>query len=166
MIEKFNGSSTHYNELLYIISNCNTEDFYLTENNERVFINNKVNLKKLIKQSYQIYFLNDYDMERFGVILVWKSVGGETIRNYVKVVSNSYEATRDLITALLWNYNNEIYTKIKKDSSILKAFYSKGFRFEGGRGTQVLLKRTKSPYTPTIMEKDKEHVSNLQHNSF
>jgi len=131
-------------ELLdYITSNRNT-DFYITQDNKRKYINNSDDLKKLIKNSSTIY-LSIEEGKILGIILVWVSLGNNLKRRYIKINALNEDVVRGLLTVLLWNYDNEYYVKIKKDSKNIKVFKEKGFIFRGNRGSEILLvKKIKS----------------------
>jgi len=137
--------------LLNIIKKCNIENFYLTENNNRIFINNEATLKTLLKNSHHIYY--EEDEERTGVVLVWKSVGGDKTRQYIKLVATDNETAKNLLTILLWNYENDLFVKLKKESKLISAFKEKGFKFAGGRGTEILMIKTKFE-RPTLFKKE------------
>lgn len=143
MISLFNNTKNQVADLADILSNCKSDDFYITENNQRVIVDNVDILKRMLYQSNNIYYINDYDTDRKGILLVWKSINNDITRNYVKFIAKDADSLRDLLTVFLWNYPNELYIKIDKQSKFLKTFYSKGFRFSGGRGNQVLLKKDK-----------------------
>lgn len=143
MIQLYKNTVAEFNELSDIVTEYNSPDFYITENNQRVSVNNSRSLKKLIKQSHIIYYVNDYEMGYKGLLVIYKSISNDVTRNYIKILTSDYETVRDLLTVLSWNYGEELYVKLQKNSPYLKAFYTKGFRFSGGRGEQILLKREK-----------------------
>jgi len=145
MIQLFNYGKTKEKSLLFLvelIKNYNNYDFYLTENNSRVYIDNVYSLKKFLKSSTSSFVLEgDYDFE--GLLLIWRGLGGSVKRHYVKVVAKNKYIVDKLLTVSLWYFTNDLYIKISKDSEFLEVFKKKGFRFEGGRGRQILLKRNK-----------------------
>ena len=141
MIERLNNKK-HAAELIEFCSRNFDSDFYFTEDNSRVYVTDRTSLNKMFKNckvSYVSYNKGDIN----GVVLVWKSVGGDKVRDYVKFNVASSRVLRDLLTVLTWNNGQELYMKIKKDSNCLSVAKSKGFRFEAGRGLQVLLKKDK-----------------------
>src|SRR5687767_2921417 len=144
MIELYRGTEKDFSKIYEIIKEFNNDDFYLTYNNERVFINDPKSLKKLLKESRNIYYVDDYNDQKKGIILVWKSFGGNVNRHYVKIVADSPETAKKLLTKLLWSFKTQLFVKIKKDSQFVKAFLAKGFKFCGGRGTQILLIKEKA----------------------
>jgi len=133
---------SEYFDLIDIVRNCDNQDFYITENNQRIFVKNTSDLKKLLKNSYNVFYENEFD--RKGIILVWKSFGGEKARKFIKLVADSKQEVRDLLTILLWRYNKELYVKLRKESPYISVFREKGFNFIGNRGSEVLLFR--KPY--------------------
>ena len=126
MIQLFKKKKNELNDLLEIINNYKSEDFYFTENNQRNFVENEKELKKILKVTHHIYYEYDIETNKKGLILVWKSFGGEINRSYVKVVADSADTVRRLLTILLWNYSQELYIKVKKDSPFVRAFRAKG----------------------------------------
>ena len=144
MVQRFNmHNKKKYPVLLDFIQTCNDSDFYLTENNDRIYIQDFVSLKKLFKSSRDMYIFEDEgDYQAF--CLLWKSIGGEKTRNYIKLLAVDSEAASSLLRGFLWNiYNTEIFVKINKYHKFLDVFKRYGFKFIGGRGRQILLKRDK-----------------------
>jgi hypothetical protein len=157
MIELFKGKKYQYNEIIDILSSANVEEFYFTENNQRFFVNTREHFKKLLSQSHSCYYVNDDSINNKGVILVWRSKTNDLVRRYVKVAANTPQTAKNLLNLLLWAYPQELYTKIKKNSPYAYVFKGKGFKFEGDRGTEILLKRMKSlPRADFSKTKDSE----------
>ena len=145
MIENFNKTNKkEYLPLLDFITNNINYDFYVTESNTRTYITDSLSLKKLFKNSEFIYTLEEKG-DYVGIILVWKSVGGGQKRYYVKLNSQNLYIGYKLLTLLLWHAEQDLFVKIRKDSKYLNLFREKGFKFYGGRGCQMLLKRKKNP---------------------
>lgn len=163
MIQLYKNTVSEFNDLVDIISIDNNPDFYITENNQRILINNDKTLRKLIKQSNLIYYVNDFDIEAKGLIAIVKGKSENVERNYIKILASDYYTVIDLLTVFSWNCGKEVYIKLHKNSPYLKAFYSKGFKFNGGRGEQVLLKRDKRIIVNSdkIHMKDKEEINAL-----
>jgi len=128
----------------YLKSHINP-DFYLTENNHRVFITNSEVYFKLLKQSTIILF-NKEDTMVDGMLLIWKGVSNDTNRNYIKLSAEHPEIARKLLSILLWNYNLDLFIKIKKDSPFLYIFRDRKFIFLGGRGNELLLLKKKETH--------------------
>jgi hypothetical protein len=140
-----------YPVLLDFIQTNTDEDFYLTENNERIYIEDEVSLKKLLKSSKDMHvFEEDGDYRAF--CLLWKSIGGEKTRYYVKLLAVDSEDASDLLRGFLWHVSDELFVKINKHHKFLDVFKKYGFKFVGGRGRQILLKRDK-------FIREKEHNS-------
>ena len=76
-----------------------------------------------------------------GIIGVWRSIGGGKKRYYIKLAAKDFNVAKNLLTVLLWNFEQDLYVKLRKDSKFVSAFKNKGFRFKGGRGCQILLYR-------------------------
>lgn len=136
------GNKRKHARLLELINDCHDIDFYLTENNTRYYdFDNKL-LKKLLDQTSLAYVYEE-EHEYKGFVIIWKSSGGSVTRYYVKLIANSPSVAQKLLMIINWNWKKELYVKIDKDSEFLKEFRSKGYKFIGGRGRQVLLKRNK-----------------------
>lgn len=163
MIKLYNNTDREFNELIEIINYNQANYFYLTENNQRFIIDNSSILKKIIKQSNNVFFTNDLSIDRVGMLLIWKGISDDSVRNYLKFSVNNEDTLKALLTILFWTYGNELYIKLPKNSQYLRTFYSKGFKFNSGRGDSVLLKRDKR-LIPKLPVRDKDD-SNLQYNS-
>jgi hypothetical protein len=141
MIVEFKNRRPTYFELFDIVCSCNDDDFYLTENNQRLHIRSFKHLRKLLRNSHDIYYVNT--LRNQGIVLVWKGFGGDKSRQYVKLIADQVSTARDLLTVLFWNYNRDVFIKVKKQSMLTPALREKGFRFVGGRGSEILLSRTR-----------------------
>lgn len=120
-------------------------DFYFTENNARIYVQDEKTLRRFLKQSRFVYVSNDERGDPNGLIMLWKSVGGGKERFYLKIKCDDTVVARNLLTILLWNVQSDVYAKIRKDNSVLSVLRNKGFRFLGGRGLQVLLVKKFKP---------------------
>jgi len=143
MIQRFNTHDKNkYPALLDFIKNNQDEDFYLTENNDRVYVTDAISLRKMFKNSKDVYVFEDKgDYQAF--CLSWKSIGGEKTRYYIKLLAANTEAASNLLRCFLWQVTDELFVKINKKHIFLDVFKKYGFKFIGGRGRQVLLKRDK-----------------------
>ena len=159
MIERFNlRNSKEYPELLDFIVNIRDSDFYLTENNDRIYIGELIHLKKFFKNSISAFSLKtggDY----VAFVLIWRSFGGDKKRNYVKLLAKDINFATDLMRGFLWNTNIELYAKLNKKHPFLSVFKRHGFKFIGGRGKQILLYRNK-PIKKESQIKRKENYYN------
>jgi len=154
MIERFNNhNKLECSCIVDCINKHSNYDFYFTEDNSRIYISDEPSLKKLFKNTNNIFVLKERG-EYKGIILVWKSIGGELTRYYVKLCCDTASTAEKLLTVLLWNINKELYIKLRKDSEYLEVFRKKGFKFKGGRGIQVLLSRKPKPLAPIKSYKD------------
>ena len=156
MIEKLKKKPNYYELISFLIDSFNY-DFYVTENNVRLYMTDIVNLKKFLKQTSVVYFEKEHG-DYVGIIGIWKSIGGGKARYYIKLAAKDFNTAKKLLTVLLWNFEKDLYIKIRKDSEFVSAFKNKGFRFKGGRGVQLLLYRKyinkkKSEYRPKEQEK-------------
>jgi hypothetical protein len=143
MVKRLNvKSKNHIASVLDFLKYSYCPDFYFTKDNQRIFIETEKQLKELIRECKEVWFLEEND-ETIGIIAIWISKGGEVQREYIKMSAKNYEAADALLSVLLWNYNNESCMKIDKNSIFLKLFNRKGFRFLSGRGRETLLKRDK-----------------------
>lgn len=145
MIQKYNKK--HLIETIEFLKKYNNSDLYITENNQRIFINNIDSLKRIEKKSSEFYVCEDDKGTISGLLILWKSLGNNIERYFVKIASKDEKTAKNLITMLLWNFDNKtLFTKIKKDSEYLPVFQSKGFFFIGDRGREILLKRKADMY--------------------
>ncbi len=157
MINRLNTSDRkNYCWLVEFFNENRNYDFYFTSDNSRKYITDEKSLRELFRNSEFVYTLIDRG-DYVGVILVWKSIGGGKVRYYVKLNAKTSDIARDLITVLLWNCDRELFFKIRKDSLFLNVIKKKGFRFFGGRGSQILLKGKSKSCIKMTQGKDKEN---------
>jgi len=123
-------------------------DFYITENNQRIYITSFSILKKLLKQSHTI-IVSENQCSIDGIIMIWKGTGEKIKRNYIKFSAKDVSILDKLITFLSWNFTKDIYIKIKKHSHSCQKFQDKNFRFVGGRGREILLVRRRNKWERT-----------------
>jgi len=140
MIELIKQKKLNYSEAVAFLIEAFDHDFYITENNVRLYMTDKTNFKKFLKQSVKTYYLKEKG-DYTGIIGVWRSIGGGKKRYYIKVAAKDFNTAKNLLTVLLWNFEGDLYIKLRKDSKFVSAFKNKGFRFKGGRGCQILLYR-------------------------
>jgi len=142
MIEKF--KSKHFLNTVLFIQNHSDSDFYITENNIRKFNFTEKELRRLFRICTHIYLMEEKG-EIIGLILVWKSTGGDVKRYFVKINAINSDIARHLLTILLWHQEKDLYIKIKKNSKFTEIFKEKGFVFKGDRGRELLLFRAYIP---------------------
>jgi len=135
MVDKYNKK-----DFLFLLDFIKTNkfDFYFTENNIRVNIDNDDNLNKLLKVSKEIYVSKEGE-DILGIILLWESKGADKSRFYIKIAAKDNNIAHKLLTMLLWNTTKDLYIKINKYSKFLEVFKNKGFRFIGNRGKEILM---------------------------
>jgi hypothetical protein len=127
----------HLFNVIQFLKVFKSEDFYITDNNERKIICDEKTLKKFIKETRSILVVEEVgDIQ--GIIGIWKSFGNVE-RFYIKIDAIDEKVADALLTSLLWNNRKYLHVKIKKDSNFLKVFKNKGFEFRGDRGREVLL---------------------------
>jgi hypothetical protein len=143
MIEKF--QSKHFLSLMLFLKTHLDDDFYITENNIRKFHFTTEELKKLLNKSFTDIFILEEQGDVSGLILIWKSIGGDTKRYFVKLNAINKDIARHLLTILLWHQKQDLYIKIKKNSKFTELFKEKGFVFKGDRGKEILLFRAHVP---------------------
>ena len=110
-------------------------DFYLTKNNQRLYVNDSKTLRKFLKECIITYVHRDRETgEVTGVVSVWKGIGGTTKRFYIKMSALNSDVIRDVLIVLFWRTNFELYAKLRKDSPFLNILRNKGFKWFHGRG--------------------------------
>jgi len=142
MIQKINYSKKKRYWLVDYLANKGDHDFYFTLDNSRIYITDDKSINNLFKNVTYASYSTKENNECTGVLVVWKSVGGGITRNYIKIASDDYKIGDMLLKELLWNFNGELFAKIRKTSKFVPLFRKFGFRFVGGRGIQILLNKT------------------------
>ena len=126
-----------------------SKDFYLTDNLKRIFIqNNPYPLFHRLKNGDIITFDDKYE----NIIIVTGIADRKKLeekglepRKYLKALYKDITQVEKCLQILFWNFKDELYAKFKKDSSILKLLMNKyRFYFFGGRGEEILIKRSKA----------------------
>jgi len=143
MVRRFNiNNKDQAGNLLEFLKTEYSPDFFHTENNIRTYIETEKMLRKFIKDCKEVW-IQEGETELNGVIVIWTAKGGNVERNYIKLAAKNFEAADALLSVLVWNSNEQLFTKILKNNYFLNLFYRKGFKFLSGRGKQLLLKRDK-----------------------
>jgi hypothetical protein len=138
----------------YIKHNRDT-DFYITENNERKFFASRRDVKIMFK-SICTFRSTDTKGEIDGMVFIWKSLGNNIPRYYLKITAQNEDIGQKLLKVLLWNFGHlELYVKINKQNKLLTALKIHGFKFFGDRGKEVLLKKDKFLVFKKFDAKDK-----------
>lgn len=109
-------------------------DFYITKNNLRLFIqeNSDLLFDNLNKGDKIIY------SEKEGIILAvgWSD---KASRKYIKILAKNKTSADKLIKNLIWNLEEDLWAKIKKNNPLNKILQKNGFKFVGNRGREILL---------------------------
>jgi hypothetical protein len=118
------------------------QDWYLTINNKRLFLNQSSVLDKLfarVKRGEKVW--GEY---KLGFICTW-GFSERGARKYIKLLirEHDYSSLFKLLSSFFSNYpETDFFIKVKKDSfflPVLEKYF--GFVFYGGRGAEVLLCR-------------------------
>ena len=123
------------NSLLDNISDLYS-DFYITKENLRLYIKENTHLlyEGISKKDKIVY-------GEEGILFI-HGFSDQSRRKYVKILSDNAENASKLIRFLNLQLTDiELYVKIKKENPILKSFQTKGFKFVGDRGKEILLCR-------------------------
>lgn len=158
MVEPFNFTTPQMRDLLDFILNNEDHDFYFTENNARVYVTDKASMKRFFKQCSCSY-LKIEKGNVLGFISAWKSLNAGRSRYYVKLNAINAKVAEDLIIALLWKINKELFVKIRHDSKFVAPLKHKGFRFIGSKGIQILLNKKYIPKEVKLYQKEDDMVS-------
>jgi len=141
MIIQF-SKNKHFSELIGFLAENNTNDFYVTKENERLVIKDVDSLNALLQSCVDIW-IEDNSGSIDGIVAVWEARGGDKVRNYVKLLAIDLTVASNLLKALVYNTNKELFIKIRKDSALLPIFKNYNFKFKNGRGKEILLYREK-----------------------
>lgn len=113
-----------------------SKDFYITENRERIFINNIKIIEKLLKKQ-EIYGIMDGDLK--ALLIIYRE---KNFRPYIKILVNENKYAYNLFTYLDWIIGkNEFFIKVKKYNPICKVLQKKRWQFVGDRGQEILYVR-------------------------
>jgi len=112
------------------------EDFYITHENQRLFLTDFKAIKKLLEKQ-EVYSV--YDRGVKGLMIVYKEKG---FRPYIKLLTENRRAESALIKYLMMNFSEQdLYIKIKKENPLAKYIKYFGFVQQGDRGLEILLFR-------------------------
>lgn len=154
MVERL--QKQYFKDILIFLKENRNPDFYFTDNNIRKYIIEESDLKYLIKTSKYHYCCLDRG-DVIGIILVWNSIGNNVSRGFVKLHAINEKIADNLLSVLLWNCKQDLYTKIKKNSKFLNIFRNKNFKFIGDRGKELLLLKSKFSQEKTNGEYKKQN---------
>jgi hypothetical protein len=137
MIERLKAKKSLI-DVYEIIKNDKFFDFYITENNERKFLNNRKIIKKVLDKE-EMYGL--YDNSLKGILMINREKG---YRTYIKIMGDNEHTIGQLFNFLSMNFQNEdIFLKIKQNNHIVNISKRFGFGLIAYRGKEVLLLRNK-----------------------
>jgi hypothetical protein len=106
-------------------------DFYITKDNFRIFLKENINeLYKAIQNGDSIAYNKE------GIALTYGKKS--SYRTYLKMIGGDLD---NILKTLLWNINQDLYAKLKKNNPAIEILYKYGFKIEGFRGKEILLKR-------------------------
>jgi hypothetical protein len=114
------------------------EDFYITTNKSRIFLKDLKFIEKILK--YQDVVGLEESGELKAILLIYREA---TFRPYVKILSQKTDYIYDLMKYLNWNFNCELFIKVKKTNPVSKIAQKFFFNFIGDRGQEILLVRQK-----------------------
>jgi Zn-finger domain-containing protein len=109
-------------------------DVYITKGNQRIFLEKDIESLKSIIKNQECY--GQYDKELLGLYIILKEKG---YRTYLKIIANNEKTAIELVRYFNWNYEDEIYVKIKKNNPFVNILIGDGFKFLKPRPGQELL---------------------------
>ena len=155
MIEALRFNKKTIPNLLEFVSRKN--NLYYTKDNKRNSVKTIQDLKILNKES-SFAIQKDISGEIKGLLFVWESNSSTVKRNYIKVEYEAISDVDDLLMVLNWNFKEEVYIKLVKNSPLINSFRKKGFKFCHARGEEILLCRSENlrQFIPPFKEEDIE----------
>ena len=139
------------------------EDFYITRNKQRLFLNNLEFIEKILK-TQECYVWEEKEIK--GILLIYRE---KNFRPYIKLLSESNKYYRSLLKFLNWNFaEKEFYCKVKKINFLSEICKKNGFMFIGNRGQEILLVKKAIKDLHKIVPKDmigEKHGNNYNKNS-
>ena len=137
MIEKLNYKNKLDVYNFVISNNDSCQDFYITFDKERHFLNDLKLVDKVLR-TQQCYGLFEKELE--AVMIVYRSEG---FRPYVKLFAKKQSQYNKLLKFLNWHHNEELFVKVKKYNPAVYELKRNRFFVEGFRGKEILLKKLK-----------------------
>jgi hypothetical protein len=128
MIERFNVNNRKQVGLLldFIVSRHSTQ-FYYIEDNAKVYIESRSDLRKFLKECY-CSFIQIKKGDCQGIIFVFKRKDENQVKYQVQVYTDSQQVCKDLLTIIAWNVNKDLSTRLHQQSKFVSSFKEKGFR--------------------------------------
>lgn len=168
------------NFLYYTSQRDRYSDFYITRDNKRLFLNDHKVAKKVfnncLKHGDKCLIFEESGQIR-GILLL-TGIADKFDRKYLKMFCDNSEVALGLIKALNWNYNYDLYVKLKKYNPLteillgtknynlflkenldIKRFRGFGFRYMGDRGQEgkeVFLYRKYNPRITSVKKEDRK----------
>lgn len=136
MIERLTKRNTM--DVFDFVKNCKDrfEDFYITQENQRIFLTDLGFIDKLIGKQ-EVYSV--YDKGIKGLLIIFREKG---FRTYIKLLTETRKSESSLIKYLMMNFSEQdLYIKVKKENGLAKYLKYFGFILTGDRGAEVLLFR-------------------------
>lgn len=112
------------------------EDFYITKNNQRLFLTDLKTISKLLEKQ-EVYSV--YDKGIKSLFIIFREKG---FRTYIKLLSETRSAESSAVKSIMMNFSEQdLYIKVKKENNLAKYLKYFGFLLTGDRGAEVLLYR-------------------------
>lgn len=123
-------------------SEVKDDDFYITRDNKRKFLNNlevaDQVFNDVIKRGDLCYISEDKTIN--GILLI-VGFSDKAPRKYLKIHADNLKVVNGLLRVLNWNYEGEVFLKIKKTNPVFKLLRKYRFRMIGNRGKEVLFSK-------------------------
>lgn len=121
-------------------------DNYITIDRQRFFLNDYNISKKvfnnIIKKADKAYIIEEHNEIKACSIIVGYS--DKFPRKYLKLMTNTYKDTNDILKVINWNTENqELYVKCKRKNPIIEPLLKNNFIVKKLRGKEVLLYKSK-----------------------
>lgn len=131
------------NFLHYCSQKDHYNDFYITQDNKRLFLNNLKISKKVfyncLKRGDKCLIYEENDSIK-GILIITGYVD-KFPRKYIKILSSNRKVLEGFFKILGWIYKFDLYLKVKKNNPIYNVSKEFGFKFQGSRGKEILLFR-------------------------
>ena len=134
---------TDVSEFFSELPKVNLFDFYITQNNNRIFLQNDLKLIKKIIKNQECYGKFKHS-NLVGIFIIYRE---KNFRPYLKITAKFLKDVKDLLRFFKWYYfGKEIYCKLNKKNPIISLLQENGFYKIGDRGTEgneiLLVKKT------------------------
>jgi hypothetical protein len=133
------------------------EDYYITLDKERKFLNNLINLKIYEKMLNKGEVCYSYEDNGF---LITYGLHDKSPRKYIKILAKDSNSVKKLLRSFLYEFGDkEFFIKVKRSNPVGRVAQSLGFVFLGGRGTEILLMRKAEKIFRNPNQRDKDEDS-------